>query len=193
MSTFSHVTEAVKTAAQNVADRIHHSATISRVRMMITKEDKLLQKTLAALGTACFEQHKTGEPTDFAPFFEQVEKIQGRLVALQMKLHELYTKKEEEQAAQKPAGTSPEEASTPLVSEPTKSALHFEADVSSTVPDSAEPSIVEEDYVPAAGQIREETIAQLVDVVSEEMGTENYEAEISEDLNQEIISRARPE
>ena len=182
MSTFANISEIVKSAAQNVADRIHHSATISRVKILINKEDALLQKTLAALGTVCFEQHKNPEtPTDFTLYFEQVEKSQARLVALQMKLHELYTQTKEEPTEEKPADAFPEEDIFPMSDE--------------NVPPSegSEPPAEADDDVPPAGQLREEAIAQLVDVVSEEMGTEDYEAEISEELNQEIISRNSPD
>ncbi len=242
-STFTRVTDSLRSAALTVADKIHHSASISRVKLLISKEEKLLQKTLADLGSVCFENHKNpaAEP-DFSQFYESIERTQSRLVALQVKLHDLYAKKDteaetvqEEAAASSQgllnfAGTAEEladeaaeiaedvaeaaeettkeiaddvsKAARAAAKEPEEAAGEVAATVKEAVQETAQaveqsfpkkkaakakPAPAENDSVPPAEQLREDTIVQLVDVVDVE--NEDADGALPEDLDREIISR----
>ena len=199
MTFFESVTETIKSTAKNLSDSLHHSAAVSRIKMMITKEEKILNKELAALGTACFEQHKNPQAeADFSDRFAEIEKIQSRVVALQMKLHELHTQRAE-QASANAAGGEPAAESPAPVQEPTEGALEVEEASPEEKPEEKSESIEEKSETaaepaeeiednPQADQFREETISQLVDVVAEEAGSPDYDSDGAA-LDQEIVSR----
>jgi len=189
MTFFESVTKTVKSTAKSLSDSLHHSATVNRVKLMIAKEEKLLNKELAALGTACFEQYKNPQTeADFSGRYAEIEKIQGRVVALQMKLHELHTEKAaqapENVAAQEPAEIYPEPETAEEVPVETP---EEEPEESEEPEEKSEPEEEFEDD-PQAEQLREETISQMVDVIAEEAGSPDHDSDGTA-LDQEIVSR----